>query len=81
MKTNQAGGKNNFLVDGFPRNQNNLEGWNRQMGDKANVKLVLFFDCSEEVYMLLMIMLLILLLSTINNIIIIISTITSTIII
>lgn len=49
MKANQAKGKNNFLVDGFPRNQNNLEGWNKQMEGKAEVKMVLFFDCNEEV--------------------------------
>ena len=41
--------KNNFLIDGFPRNQNNLEGWNKAMGDKSNLKFVLFFDCSEDV--------------------------------
>lgn len=41
-------GAENFLIDGFPRNENNLEGWNRQMGDKANVQFVLFFECSEE---------------------------------
>lgn len=49
MKTNQVTGKNNFLVDGFPRNQDNLNGWTRQMTGKADVKMVLFFDCSEEV--------------------------------
>ena len=38
-----------FLIDGFPRNKDNLEGWQRQMGDKSNVQFVLFFDCSEEV--------------------------------
>ncbi|XP_022239109.1 UMP-CMP kinase-like isoform X3 [Limulus polyphemus] len=38
-----------FLIDGFPRNENNLEGWNRMMGDKVNLKFVLFFDCPEEV--------------------------------
>jgi UMP-CMP kinase len=42
-------GKENFLVDGFPRNKDNLDGWNRQMGTKANVKGVLFFECSEQV--------------------------------
>lgn len=41
--------KYNFLIDGFPRNQDNLEGWNRQMGDKSQLKFVLFFDCDEEV--------------------------------
>lgn len=42
-------GKENFLIDGFPRNQNNLEGWNKQMGDKVNLKFVLFFKCPLEV--------------------------------
>jgi len=38
-----------FLIDGFPRNQDNLEGWEREMADKVNLLLVLFFDCSEDV--------------------------------
>ena len=42
-------GKPNFLIDGFPRNKDNLDGWQRQMGTKTNVKFVLFFDCSEQV--------------------------------
>ena len=41
--------KNNFLIDGFPRNKDNLDGWNKAMGDKSNLKFVLFFDCSEAV--------------------------------
>merc|ERR1712055_675057 len=32
-------GKSHFLIDGFPRNEDNLTGWNRQMGDKVNLKL------------------------------------------
>ncbi|XP_050311047.1 UMP-CMP kinase [Anthonomus grandis grandis] len=42
-------GKENFLVDGFPRNQNNLDGWNKVMSDKVNLLFVLFFDCPLEV--------------------------------
>ncbi|KAM7361234.1 cytidine/uridine monophosphate kinase Dak1 [Cochliomyia hominivorax] len=42
-------GKSKFLIDGFPRNQNNLDGWNRQMADKVDFQFVLFFNCSEEV--------------------------------
>ncbi|KAM9322671.1 UMP-CMP kinase [Pholidichthys leucotaenia] len=38
-----------FLIDGFPRNEDNLQGWNTVMDDKADVKFVLFFDCSNEV--------------------------------
>ncbi|XP_037953988.1 UMP-CMP kinase [Teleopsis dalmanni] len=41
--------KNKFLVDGFPRNQDNLDGWNRQMADKVDFQFVLFFDCSEDI--------------------------------
>uniref|UniRef100_A0A1W7R9B7 UMP-CMP kinase n=1 Tax=Hadrurus spadix TaxID=141984 RepID=A0A1W7R9B7_9SCOR len=40
---------NNFLIDGFPRNEDNLQGWNREMGEHSNVKFVLFFDCTEEI--------------------------------
>ena len=42
-------GKEFFLVDGFPRNKDNLDGWNRQMGTKTSVKGVLFYECSEKV--------------------------------
>ncbi|KAK3546739.1 hypothetical protein QTP70_033608 [Hemibagrus guttatus] len=38
-----------FLIDGFPRNENNLQGWMKVMDGKADVKFVLFFDCSNEV--------------------------------
>lgn len=40
---------NNFLIDGFPRNQDNLNGWNKQIGEKANVKSVLFLECPDDV--------------------------------
>ncbi|XP_070564354.1 UMP-CMP kinase-like [Ptychodera flava] len=45
----EAGEGDNFLIDGFPRNEDNLTGWNKQMGDKSNLKFVLFFDCPEKV--------------------------------
>ncbi|XP_060783919.1 UMP-CMP kinase [Neoarius graeffei] len=38
-----------FLIDGFPRNEDNLQGWMKVMDNKADVKFVLFFDCSNEV--------------------------------
>ncbi len=41
--------KNYFLIDGFPRNQDNLEGWNTEMGEKTNLQFVLFFECDEQV--------------------------------
>ncbi|XP_001990631.2 UMP-CMP kinase 2 [Drosophila grimshawi] len=42
-------GKMRFLIDGFPRNQDNLDGWQRQMADKTDMQFVLFFDCAEDV--------------------------------
>lgn len=47
METDEK--KFRFLIDGFPRNEDNLQGWNRVMDGKADVKFVLFFDCSNEV--------------------------------
>ncbi|XP_041848782.1 UMP-CMP kinase [Melanotaenia boesemani] len=41
--------KYRFLIDGFPRNEDNLQGWSRVMDGKADVKFVLFFDCGNEV--------------------------------
>ncbi|KAJ8306214.1 hypothetical protein KUTeg_016759 [Tegillarca granosa] len=48
LKAMAASEKNKFLIDGFPRNKDNLEGWNRETHDKATVKGVLFFDCPEQ---------------------------------
>ncbi|EDX14522.1 UMP-CMP kinase [Drosophila simulans] len=45
----KASGKSRFLIDGFPRNQDNLDGWNRQMSEKVDFQFVLFFDCGEDV--------------------------------
>lgn len=41
-------GKTQFLIDGFPRNKDNLEGWQKVMSDKAKLLFVLFFECSRE---------------------------------
>uniref|UniRef100_A0A8D1MJH8 Nucleoside-diphosphate kinase n=1 Tax=Sus scrofa TaxID=9823 RepID=A0A8D1MJH8_PIG len=41
--------KNKFLIDGFPRNQDNLQGWNKTIDEKANVSFFLFFDCNNEI--------------------------------
>ena len=43
--------KNDFLIDGFPRNEENLTGWNEAMGDKVNLKFVLNLDCGQETCM------------------------------
>jgi len=41
--------KNDFLIDGFPRNEDNLQGWTKVMGDKVDLKTVLFFHCTQEI--------------------------------
>lgn len=46
MKNSQT---NRFLIDGFPRNKDNLEGWKREMEDKVDLLFVLFLDCNEKV--------------------------------
>ncbi|XP_055301913.1 UMP-CMP kinase 2 [Sitodiplosis mosellana] len=47
MKADAA--KNKFLIDGFPRNQDNLQGWIEQMEAKVNLQFVLFFECPDGV--------------------------------
>lgn len=39
-----------FLIDGFPRNQDNYEGWYRLSEQYSNISIakVLFLECSEE---------------------------------
>jgi len=49
MEDNMAQGRFLFLIDGFPRNQDNLDGWNREMADFAQVDFCLNLDCPEEV--------------------------------
>jgi UMP-CMP kinase len=41
-------GKQRFLIDGFPRNTNNVDGWNSVMGDSVELQFVLFLECTEE---------------------------------
>ena len=42
-------GAQRVLVDGFPRNTNNVSGWQQVVGDSLTVGGVLFYDCPEEV--------------------------------
>lgn len=44
----QETGNNKFLIDGFPRNEDNLQGWQRQMSTKVDFVFVLFFECSQD---------------------------------
>ena len=50
LKTMEKNGlEKKFLIDGFPRNQNNLDGWNKEMKVHAHIKQVVVFDLSEEI--------------------------------
>jgi len=42
-------GEKNFLMDGFPRNKENIDGWQKLIGDRVNILCVLVFDCDEKV--------------------------------
>jgi UMP-CMP kinase len=44
-KAMDASGKQNFLIDGFPRSLENFSGWEKVIGDAANVRFMLFFEC------------------------------------
>ena len=42
-------GKNNFLLDGFPRSLNNMEGWYEIFGRDAELPKMLYFECPYDV--------------------------------
>ena len=48
MEAYQTQGCTKFLIDGFPRNQDNVNVWEKQMPAHA-VECILYFDCPEEV--------------------------------
>ena len=40
--------KKRYLIDGFPRGQENLDHWTRIIGDSVEVPFVVFFDANED---------------------------------
>jgi len=48
MRAGQKEGKTDFLIDGFPRNLDNVNGWEEVIGDSAQVMGVLFFQASQS---------------------------------
>ena len=48
MEQGMGAGHHKYLIDGFPRNADNLEGWNKIMADFADVRFTLFLDCPEK---------------------------------
>jgi UMP-CMP kinase len=47
--TTRSTGKNNFLLDGFPRSLDNLEGWYDIFGRDAELPKMLYFECPYDV--------------------------------
>lgn len=44
-----ASKKQNFLVDGYPRNEDNLVTWQKVMGETSRVLFVLYFECPLDI--------------------------------
>jgi UMP-CMP kinase len=45
----EKSGANKFLVDGFPRDMDNLACWQKDMAALASVKFLLFLDCPQDI--------------------------------
>lgn len=43
------GKEKTYIIDGFPRNRENLNGWIEVFGDECIIQAVLHLDCSDEV--------------------------------
>jgi len=48
-KITRTTGKNNFLLDGFPRSMDNLERWHDVFGRETELPKMLHFECPYEV--------------------------------
>jgi UMP-CMP kinase len=48
-KVTRTTGKNNFLIDGFPRSFSNLEAWYEIFGRETELPKMLYFECPFEV--------------------------------
>jgi UMP-CMP kinase len=42
-------GKTKFLVDGFPRDPDNLSCWEENMSDFTNVQFLLYLNCPQDI--------------------------------
>lgn len=40
--------KSRFLIDGFPRNEDNVNGWNEVIKEEADVVGIIYIKCSED---------------------------------
>ena len=44
----KRGKSNIFLIDGFPRNKDNLDGWLNEFNSECKIIGVIFLECSDE---------------------------------
>lgn len=44
----QSLGQARYLIDGFPRNHDNLQGWMKLMQPVCDIENIIFIECSEE---------------------------------
>jgi UMP-CMP kinase len=40
--------KKRYLIDGFPRGQENLDNWEKIFGDSVDIPFVVFFEANED---------------------------------
>jgi adenylate kinase family enzyme len=45
----KCGNKGRFLLDGFPRSQENVDCWEKQIGSHAEIVFLLYFHCGFEI--------------------------------
>ena len=36
-----------YLLDGFPRGQDNMDEWEKKLAKDVNLRAVLYFECTE----------------------------------
>lgn len=48
-RTTRTTGKRNFLIDGFPRSQSNLDAWREVFGKDKELPDMLYFECPFDV--------------------------------
>ena len=48
-KQTRTTGKRNFLLDGFPRSLNNMDGWHEVFGSTSPLPTMLYFECPYDV--------------------------------
>jgi UMP-CMP kinase len=47
----EKSGKKKFLIDGFPRDMENLKCWQEKMSATSEIQFLLFLDCPQNIMM------------------------------